>query len=144
MLSSIKSEYSHRKYSKIGKIVQLYGCHGKENAFCQCFSCGPDKALLDRHFGVLCDPCRRPPPQKPSVGARKYSKIGRIVQFYGCHGNQNVFCQRFSCGSNRDWLDGHFGVLHDPCWGLPAPNPWCGSRKILKSRPNHPVLWLPW
>ena len=120
-LSSIKSEYSHRNYSK---IVQLYGCHGKENVF----SCGLDKASLNGHFGVLCDQCRRPPPQKPVVRPRKYSKICKIVQFYGCHGNQNVFCQRFSCGSNHEWLDSHFGVLHDPCWGLPPWIPGFGAR----------------
>ena len=30
-------------------------------------------------------------PRTPGLRARKYSKIGQIVQFYGCHGNKNAF-----------------------------------------------------
>jgi len=53
----------YSKYSKIGKIVQLYGCHGNKNAFCQHFSCGPDRALQDGHFGALHDHAGRSRPE---------------------------------------------------------------------------------
>ena len=85
--------------------------------------------------------------QLKNLGATKIPKIGTIVQFYGFHYNTNTkthFVNVFPCGPDRASLDGHFDVLHDPCWGLPPPNPWSEGPKILKNRPNRPVLWLPW
>ena len=40
-----------------------------------------------------------------------------------------LFVNVFSCGIDRALLDGHFGVLLDPCRGLLLLKPWSGSPK---------------
>ena len=78
-------------------------------------------------------------PRTPGLGAWKYSKIDKIVkngQFYGCHGNENVFFQLIFIGPDNAWLDGHFGVLHGILYSFIIPEEPKNCQKWPKKAKN--------